>query len=43
MKKNVFLGVMKTIGNFAEVKRPEVALTVFIRFVLRRLQPRRPP
>ena len=28
------VGVMKTMGNFAEVKRPEVALKVFIRFVL---------
>ena len=30
------VGVVKTIGNFAEVKRPEVALKVFIRFVLAR-------
>jgi len=30
------VGVMKTIGNFAEVKRPEIVLKVFIRFVLAR-------
>jgi len=30
------VGVVKTISNFAEVKRPEVALKVFIRFVLAR-------
>ena len=30
------VGVVKTIGNFAEVKRPEVALKVFVRFVLAR-------
>ena len=30
------VGVMKTIGNFAEVKRPEIALKVFVRFVLAR-------
>ena len=28
------VGVMKTMGSFAEMKRPEVALKVFIRFVL---------
>jgi hypothetical protein len=28
------VGVMKTMGSFAEVKRPEVAIKVFIRFVL---------
>lgn len=28
------IGVMRTCGNFAEVKRPEVALKVFIRFIL---------
>ena len=28
------VGVMKTFGSFAEMKRPEVALKVFIRFVL---------
>jgi len=29
-------GVMKTMGSFAELKRPEVALKVFIRFALAR-------
>jgi hypothetical protein len=28
------VGVMKTLGSFAEMKRPEVAVKVFIRFVL---------
>lgn len=28
------VGVMKTCGNFAEVKRPEIALKLFIRFIL---------
>lgn len=28
------LGVMKTCGNFAEMKRPEIALKMFIRFIL---------
>jgi hypothetical protein len=28
------IGVMKTMGSFAELKRPEVAVKVFIRFVL---------
>jgi hypothetical protein len=28
------VGVMKTMGSFAELKRPEVAVKVFIRFVL---------
>jgi len=28
------VGVMKTCGSFAELKRPEVAIKVFIRFVL---------
>lgn len=28
------VGVMKTCGSFAEIKRPEVALKMFIRFVL---------
>lgn len=28
------VGIMKTMGSFAEMKRPEVALKVFIRFVL---------
>ena len=28
------VGVMKTCGNFAEIKRPEIALKMFIRFVL---------
>ena len=28
------IGVMKTCGNFAELKRPEVALKVFVRFVI---------
>ena len=28
------VGVMKTFGSFAEMKRPEVAVKVFIRFVL---------
>ena len=28
------IGVMKTFGSFAEMKRPEVAVKVFIRFVL---------
>ena len=28
------VGVMKTCGNFAEVKRPEVAVKLFIRFIL---------
>ncbi len=28
------VGVMKTCGSFAEVKRPETALKIFIRFVL---------
>jgi hypothetical protein len=28
------VGVMKTLGGFAELKRPEVAVKVFIRFVL---------
>lgn len=28
------VGVMKTCGSFAEIKRPEIALKMFIRFVL---------
>jgi hypothetical protein len=28
------IGVMKTLGSFAEMKRPEVAVKVFIRFIL---------
>lgn len=28
------IGVMKTCGSFAEIKRPEIALKMFIRFVL---------
>lgn len=28
------IGVMKTCGSFAEVKRPEIALKMFIRFIL---------
>lgn len=28
------VGVMKTCGNFAELKRPEVAVKIFIRFIL---------
>ena len=28
------VGVMKTCGNFAEVKRPEIAIKLFIRFIL---------
>lgn len=28
------VGLMKTCGNFAEMKRPEVALKIFIRFIL---------
>lgn len=28
------VGVMKTCGSFAEVKRPEIALKMFVRFVL---------
>ena len=28
------MGVVKTMGNFAEIKRPEVAFKCFIRFVL---------
>ena len=28
------VGVMKTCGNFAEIKRPEIALKMFIRFIL---------
>jgi hypothetical protein len=28
------IGVMKTLGSFAELKRPEVAIKVFIRFIL---------
>jgi len=28
------VGVMKTMGSFAEMKRPEIAVKVFIRFVL---------
>ena len=28
------IGVMKTLGSFAELKRPEVAVKIFIRFVL---------
>ncbi len=28
------IGVMKTCGNFAELKRPEVAVKVFVRFAL---------
>lgn len=28
------VGVMKTCGNFAELKRPEIALKIFIRFIL---------
>jgi hypothetical protein len=28
------IGVMKTLGSFAELKRPEVAVKVFVRFVL---------
>jgi len=31
------VGVMKTMGSFAEVKRPEVAFKVFIRFLLAKL------
>ena len=30
------VGLMKTCGSFAELKRPEVALKVFIRFVIAR-------
>ena len=30
------VGVMKTMGSFAEMKRPEAALKVFIRFVIAR-------
>ena len=30
------IGVMKTMGSFAELKRPEVALKVFIRFAIAR-------
>ncbi|GAB7057902.1 hypothetical protein JCM16163A_46510 [Paenibacillus sp. YK5] len=28
------IGVMKTTGNFAEIKRPEVAVKLFVRFIL---------
>ena len=28
------VGVMRTVGNFAEIKRPEQALKLFIRFAL---------
>ncbi|MBO7318917.1 MAG: hypothetical protein J6V06_02710 [Clostridia bacterium] len=28
------IGVMKTCGNFAEMKRPEIAVKMFIRFIL---------
>ena len=28
------VGVMKTCGNFAEMKRPEIALKMFVRFIL---------
>lgn len=28
------VGIMKTLGNFAEIKRPEQALKLFIRFVI---------
>ena len=28
------VGVMKTCGSFAELKRPELALKLFVRFVL---------
>ena len=28
------VGVMKTCGNFAEMKRPEIALKMFIRFII---------
>lgn len=28
------MGVMKTCGNFAELKRPEIAIKMFIRFIL---------
>ena len=28
------VGIMKTCGNFAEMKRPEIALKMFIRFIL---------
>ena len=28
------VGLMKTLGSFAEVKRPEIAVKVFIRFIL---------
>lgn len=28
------IGIMRTCGNFAEVKRPEVAVKMFIRFIL---------
>lgn len=28
------VGVMKTCGNFAEIKRPEIAVKLFIRFIL---------
>lgn len=28
------VGVMKTLGSFAEIKRPEIAIKMFIRFVL---------
>ena len=28
------IGVMKTLGSFTEVKRPEVAVKIFIRFIL---------
>ena len=29
-----FTGVMKTCGSFADLKRPEVAVKVFVRFAL---------
>ncbi|SOB73223.1 Resolvase, N-terminal catalytic domain [Anaerobutyricum hallii] len=31
---SILVGVMRTCGNFAEVKRPEQALKLFIRFAL---------
>ena len=34
------VGVMKTCGSFAEVKRPEQALKLFIRFVLAKMADR---
>ena len=31
------IGVMKTCGNFAEIKRPEQALKLFIRFAIAKI------